>query len=225
MPFLAESPYRLKGQGVMFGLIALISIIYFVQANVSYSYTHQFSAIPDEIVAAWESIRSGNFSPSVLEELLTLITAALLHANLAHLGGNMLYLWGFGAVACELLGARWIIPIFIFTAITGNLTQVAMNLDSPIPTLGASGAVMGFEGLYLAMFVRWRLPDPHVWPMASPVPPSRLAILGILGLIMDFNGYTSGVDGVAYGAHLGGFIGGLILGSFVVPMPRTALPR
>ena len=137
----------------------------------------------------------------------------------------MLPLWIFGAVAVELLGYRWMLLVFLFTGICGSVCHTALNADSYIPMLGASGAVMGFEGLYLAMAVRWQLPDPHVWPIARPVPPSRLAMLGILGLMFDLSGYMSGYEGVAYGAHLGGFIGGIFLGSFVVPMPRVALPR
>jgi membrane associated rhomboid family serine protease len=50
-------------------------------------------------------------------------------------------------------------------------------------------------------------------------------MVGIIGLIYDFMNYTSGVTGIAYGAHFGGFIGGLIIGSFLVKMPRVALPR
>ena len=158
------------------------------------------------------------------EEIFTLFSAALLHDGLDHLAGNMLFLWIFAAIASELLGARWVLPVFVFTGICGNICHVALNADAPNPCLGASGAVMGFEGLYLAMAVRWKLPDPHVWPIASPVAPGRLAFLGILGLILDFNDYIAGGIGVAYGAHLGGFIGGLFLGCFVVPMPRIALP-
>lgn len=210
---------------MVLGLLAFLSVVLIVQSNTDYSFTERFSAIPTEVVSAWDALRAGNYSSTVGEELLTLLTAALLHGDIGHLSGNMLFLWIFAAIACELLGARWVIPIFAFTAITGSLCHVFLNLDSPIPCLGASGAVMGFEGLYLAMAVRWRLPNPHVWPMARPVEPGRLAFIGILGLIFDFNGYISGIEGVAYGAHLGGFIGGLILGGFIVPMPRVALPR
>lgn len=210
---------------MVLGLLVFLSIILIVQSYTDYSFTERFSTIPTEVVSAWDALRTEGFSDSVGKELLTLLTAGLLHGDVGHLSGNMLFLWIFAAIACELLGARWVLPIFIFTAITGNVCHVILNLDSPFPCLGASGAVMGFEGLYLAMAVRWRLPDPHVWPMASPVAPGRLAFLGILGLIFDFNSYISGIEGVAYGAHLGGFIGGLFLGGFIVPMPRVALPR
>jgi len=137
----------------------------------------------------------------------------------------MVILWIFGALAVELLGSRWMLITFIVTAICGSVLHVAMNAESSIPMLGASGAVMGFEGLYLAMAVRWYLPSPHVWPMAHPVPASRLAALGVIGLVMDYMGFLGGNLGVAYSAHLGGFIGGIVLGSFVVPMPSVAERR
>ena len=112
--------------------------------------------------------------------------------------------------------------VFVVTAICGSVCHVALNADESIPMLGASGAVMGFEGLYLGMAVRWHLPDPHVWPMARSIPPGQLAMLGILGLGMDFMGFIGGSLGVAYGAHLGGFIGGMVMGAAVVPKPFVA---
>jgi membrane associated rhomboid family serine protease len=196
-----------------------------VQNFADYTFTERFFTVPTEVVSAWDAIRSGTFDMGAAEEIFTLFSATLLHGDFGHLSGNMLFLWIFAAIASELLGARWVLPIFVFTGICGSICHVALNADSPIPCLGASGAVMGFEGLYLAMAVRWRLPDPHVWPMASPVAPGRLAFLGVLGLMFDFSGYIGGETGVAYGAHLGGFIGGLFLGSFIVPRPRVALPR
>jgi membrane associated rhomboid family serine protease len=220
-----EFKYLLRRQGVVLGLIAFLAAVLLVQTFASYDFTLRFSAMPAEIVSAWNSIRSGVFTASVGEELLTLLTAGLLHSDIGHLLGNMLFLWIFAAVACELLGSRWVAAVFIFTAITGNICHVAMNPESTAICLGASGAVMGFEGLYLAMAVRWSLPDPHVQPMARPVNPGSLAVIGIISLVFDFNGYISGGECIAYGAHLGGFIGGLFLGGFVVPMPRVALPR
>lgn len=61
--------------------------------------------------------------------------------------------------------------------------------------------------------------------MARPIPPGQLALLGIMGLVLDYMGFLRGNLGIAYSAHLGGFVGGLILGSLVVPMPRLAHRR
>lgn len=176
-------------------------------------------AVPSEVVAAWNSLRAGDFSAKNAAEIGTLLSCALLHGGADHLLGNMLFLWIFAALAAELLGSRWMLAVFVITALCGSVCHIALNAGESIPMLGASGAVMGFEGLYLGMAVRWHLPDPHVWPMARPIPPGQLAMLGVLGLFMDFMGFMGGSLGVAYGAHLGGFIGGMVMGAAVVPKP------
>lgn len=215
----------LKAQGVLLSLIALISLTFLLQSVLGREFYYDFMVVPAEVVNAWNLLREGDYANVPWAEFGTMFTTAMLHGSPEHLIGNMIFLWIFAALAAELLGQRCMLFVFVFTAITGSLCHVALNPEEVIPGLGASGAVMGFEGLYLAMAVRWRLPDPHVWPMARPIAPGRLALIGIFGLVMDFMGYTSGVTGIAYGAHLGGFIGGLLLGSFFVKMPRFALPR
>lgn len=215
----------LKTQGVLLGLILFICFIFVLQVSLPEGWFFEYMAVPGSITDAWIAMRGGDFSGDQWAEMFSMVSAVFLHGNLGHLAWNMLPLWIFGALAVELLGYRWMLLAFLFTGICGNVCHTALNHDQYILLLGASGAVMGFEGLYLAMAVRWQLPDPHVWPISSPVPPSRLAILGLIGLALDFSDYMSGVQGVAYGAHLGGFIGGLFLGGFIVPMPRVALPR
>lgn len=215
----------LRTQGPLLGLILFISLIYMAQAILGPEFYFRFMTIPVEVSLNWQLLREGGADLVDWGAFGTVFTAALLHGDSGHLIGNMIFLWIFAALAAELLGHRWMLFVFVFTAITGNLCHIALNRNEFIPCLGASGAVMGFEGLYLAMAVRWRLPDPHVWPIARPIAPGRLAMIGVVGLILDFMGYTSGATGVAYGAHLGGFIGGLLLGGAVVRMPRMALPR
>jgi membrane associated rhomboid family serine protease len=215
----------LKTQGALLVLILAICLIFLLQILLGEGFYYHLMAVPFEVVGAWECLREWDIRNVAWFEFVTLFTPALLHASPEHLIGNMIFLWIFAALTVELLGSRVMLFAFFFTAVTGNIVHIALNPESIIPCLGASGAVMGFEGLYLAMAVRWHLPDPHVWPMARPIAPSRLAMVGILGLVFDFMGYTSGETGVAYGAHLGGFIGGLLLGSFFVRMPRVALPR
>lgn len=214
-----------KIQGALLLLIAVISFIFLLQVLLGESFYGKYMAVPAEVVAEWQNLREGNFQDVAWIEIFTLFSVALLHGSPEHLIGNMIFLWIFAALAVELLGSRVMLFTFFFTAITASMVHIALNPDSYIPMLGASGAVMGFEGLYLAIAVRWHLPDPHVWPMSRPIPPSRLAMVGIIGLIFDLMNYTSGETGIAYGAHFGGFIGGLFLGSFLVKMPRVALPK
>lgn len=213
----------LRRQWPLLALILVIASVHGLQVLRGMEFNDRFMVVPADVMEALQSLRSGDFSGSAA--LFTLITAALLHGDVGHLLGNMLYLWIFAAIAAELLGHRWVMRVFIFTALCGSACHVALYPEETIPMLGASGAVMGFEGLYLSMAVRWRLPNPHVWPIARPVPPAHLAAIGVIGLLFDFSGYLGGYQGVAYGAHLGGFIGGMVLGAAVIPMPRVALPR
>ena len=114
----------------------------------------------------------------------------------------------FAALAAELLGARWMFGIFFFTAFTGSIFHVVLNAGEVVPMLGASGAVMGFEGAYLGLATRWHLPEPHIWPMSRPVPPGQLALIGVAGVAIDYFSLMSHAPGnIAYGAHLGGFVG------------------
>ncbi len=225
MPRFLRPASVFRQQWPLLSLILFICLVYFLQTLLGAGWYFQYMAVPGAIADAWNAMRGGDFSEENMTRMFSLVSATLLHGDSGHLMGNMLPLWIFAAIAAELLGSRWMLFVFIFTGICGSVCHTALNHEQYIPSLGASGAVTGFEGLYLAMAVRWHLPHPHVWPISNPVPPSRLAILGILGLCLDFSNYMSGLEGIAYGAHLGGFIGGIFLGSFVVPMPRVALPR
>ncbi|MEO1858085.1 MAG: rhomboid family intramembrane serine protease [Rubritalea sp.] len=214
--------YILKEQSFMLGLIVLISMVFGGQLLFGVDTYRPYMMVPEEVVTAWDAALAGDIDVSAF---LTILSYAFLHGGFEHLLFNMLYLWIFGALAVELIGSKWMLVTFVVTAICGSMLHVVMNAGSPIPTLGASGAVMGFQGLYLGMAVRWALPDPEIWPMDRPIPPGQLAILGIIGLVMDYMGFLGGGLGVAYSAHLGGFIGGIVLGAFVVPMPGSARHR
>lgn len=211
-----------RTQGPLLVLITGITLVFVLQSILGEGAYFHFMTVPAEVVESWNGMRSGNFSAGNIAEMTTLLTCALLHGGADHLLGNMLFLWIFAALAAELLGYRWMLAVFLITAICGSICHVALNPEEMAPCLGASGAVMGFEGLYLGMAVRWHLPDPHVWPMSRTIPPGQLAILGVLSLAMDYSGFMEGSLGVAYGAHLGGFIGGIVMGAAIVPKPLMA---
>ncbi len=214
-----------RRQGPLLGLILALCLVFVAQVVLPGAALDAWMVVPCEVRAAWDSLRAGGFPDGALRELATLLGYAFLHGGADHLLGNMLFLWIFAALASELLGWRWMLAVFALTAVCGGVCHVALNPAETVPMLGASGAVTGFEGLYLAMATRWRLPDPHVWPMSRPIPPARLALLGVMGLALDYMGFAGGTLGVAYGAHLGGFIGGLVMGGLIVPLPRTARAR
>lgn len=210
----------LRTQGHLLGLISLMFLIFFLQCFFGRIAYQEWMTVPEKAVATWNQILTGSFSTGDLSTLGSLLTCAFLHADIEHVTFNMIYLWIFGALLVELLGWRWMLLIFAISAVSGSLCHILMNPDSAVPMLGASGAVMGFEGAYLALAVRWTLPDPHVWPISRPIPPSRLALLAVAGVAFDYLSVMQGHDtGTAYGAHIGGFTAGLLLAAIVAPRP------
>jgi membrane associated rhomboid family serine protease len=213
----------LRAQGPLLGLIAAMFGIFVLQQTRGMEWYFSFMARPALVTESWQNLRAGIASMGDLKIFGTLITCAFLHLNPEHIIYNMLFLWVFAALAAELLGARWMFGIFLFTALTGSIFHVVLNAGSAAPMLGASGAVMGFEGAYLGLAVRWHLPEPHIWPMSRPVPAAQLALIGVAGMIIDYTSLMIHAPGnIAYGAHLGGFVGGLVLTALAAPKPRLA---
>lgn len=218
--------HLLRDQGPLLGLIAAMFGIFVLQETRGIEWYFSFMARPALITESWQNLRAGVAGMDDLKTFSTLLTCAFLHATPEHIVYNMLYLWVFAALAAELLGTRWMFGIFLVTALTGSIFHVVLNAGKAVPMLGASGAVMGFEGAYLGLATRWHLPDPHIWPMSRPVPAAQLAVIGVVGMIFDYVSLMSHAPGnIAYGAHLGGFVGGLVLTALAAPKPRGAHHR
>ena len=215
-----------RQQWVLLLLMLLMMLIYGFQLFGPEGADERFMAVPLEITSSWEAVVSGNATIDDVSTFSTLVSCAFLHADASHIVYNLLFLWVFAALAVQLIGTRWMLVLFLVTAISGSLGHILLNPYEPHRLLGASGVVMGFEGLYLGMAVRWRLPDPHIFPIARPVPPANLAILAVLGISLDYYRLMEHSQvNIAYGAHLGGFLVGLLCACFVVPRPKLAEVR
>jgi len=143
----------------------------------------------------------------------TVITAAFLHGGWLHLLGNMIYLWVFGDNVEDALGHVAYLAFYLVSAVAAVALQVAFSLDSTVPMLGASGAIAGVLGGYLVLYPRVRV-DVLFFPFLIPVQAFWLIIFWfILQLISGVAtiGDTSASSGVAFWAHVGGFITGLAL--------------
>ena len=146
--------------------------------------------------------------------LLALLTSLFLHADWLHLGFNMLFLWVFGNNIEERLGRIRFIPFFLVCGILASLAQVAVDPGSQVPLIGASGAISGILGAYLVLYPRVR-----VWTVVLPLfflpfkLPAWIWLLIYLALQLLYLGddATAGGGGVAYMAHIGGFIAGAVL--------------
>jgi membrane associated rhomboid family serine protease len=189
---------------VTYGLIALNVIFFFVEMNGGESFIRQWSVVPRRLV----DNPGGDF--------VTVFTSMFMHGGWMHLFGNMLYLWIFGDNVEDQMGSAKFLGFYLVCGIVATLAQVAINPSSSIPNLGASGAIAGILGAYLVMFPQGRV---RVLMGRSVVNMPAIAVLGIWILLQFVNGIgsitnTAETGGVAYMAHIGGFVAGLAL-SFV----------
>ena len=144
--------------------------------------------------------------------ILTLVTSMFLHGSLLHLGGNLLYLWIFGNNIEDVMGRVRFLIFYILCGLAGALAQIAVRPASQVPMIGASGAIAGILGAYLVMFPAARVQTLFFFIFfARIVPVPALIVLGSWLLVQLVNAGNMGPGGVAWFAHLGGFLAGLLL--------------
>ena len=152
------------------------------------------------------------------QQVHTLLTSMFLHGGLAHLGGNMLFLWIFGDNLEDELGHVGFLIFYLASGIGADLAQLMANPTSPVPNVGASGAIAGVMGGYLLLFPRARVDVLIIFIVffrVFPVP--AWAMLALWFGLQLFNGAASdaSLGGVAYWAHAGGFVIGFL---WVLPL-------
>jgi membrane associated rhomboid family serine protease len=157
----------------------------------------------------------------------TLLTSMFLHGGWGHLGGNMLFLWIFGDNIEHRIGHLRFIVFYLLCGIAAGLAHILFNSGSPIPTVGASGAISGVLGGYLLLFPRNRV-YVMTWGGVATVP--AVLMLGLWILMQFINQFGSVADtpetgGVAYLAHIGGFAAGMILAPLFSPRQRASMAR
>ena len=136
-----------------------------------------------------------------------------LHGGLMHLGGNMLYLWIFGNNIEDVLGHGRYLIFYLLCGVIAALVQAVPDMDSTIPMIGASGAISGVLGAYLLLFpkVKVQVVIPIGFFIMRTLPAGWL--LGFWIVFQIFSGFAAGVasSGVAWWAHVGGFVAGMAL--------------
>jgi membrane associated rhomboid family serine protease len=202
------------------------------------AFTAGFSAVPLEITTGQDLISPQSITVGGQEYLvpqapgpfpiqLTLLTSMFMHAGWLHLAGNMLFLWVFGDNVEHRAGAILFVAVYLGTGLVGSLAQIWSEPSSPIPSLGASGAISGILGAYLVLFPRNRV-TVFIFRFVTQVP--ALAAIGLWIVFQLINGLGAGVissetvGGVAYLAHIGGFAAGLVAGFLLRALP-SAMPR
>jgi len=136
-----------------------------------------------------------------------------MHAGWLHLGGNMLYLWIFGDNVEDRFGHLKFLIFYLLCGLAATLAQLAFSLTSNIPNLGASGAIAGVLGAYILLFPHRRV---RVLLGAQVIQMPALIVIGLWIFLQLFSSVgsiasTADTGGVAYMAHVGGFIAGFVL--------------
>jgi membrane associated rhomboid family serine protease len=202
MPLGDESPKNESFPLVNYALILLNALFFLVEMQGGESFVEKWAFVPSRFLA----------SPST--EFLTLFTSMFMHAGFMHLGGNMLYLWIFGDNVENRFGK---LPYLIFYLVCGlgaTFAQTFFDPQSSIPNVGASGAIAGVLGAYILMFPQEKI---KVLAGRSIVLIPALAVIGFWFLLQFTSGISSlysatgNEGGVAYMAHVGGFLSGLAI--------------
>jgi len=171
-----------------------------------------------QCVAEGQHIRCAtNVGAGYPPTLLTLFTAMFMHGGLLHLGGNMLFLWIFGNNVEDSMGRVRFVIFYLLASLAALALQVAIDPSSTVPTLGASGAIAGVLGGYILLWPRARvLTVIFIIIFFTLVEIPALYVLGFWFLLQAVSGAydlaqpTGGGGGVAYFAHIGGFLFGLL---------------
>ena len=186
---------------VTYALIALNVLFFFVELSGG-----------DALIGKWAFVPS-RFLANPGGDFLTLFTSMFMHAGWVHLGGNMLYLWIFGDNVEDRFGPIKFSIFYLLCGLVATFAQMAFSMGSNVPNLGASGAIAGVLGAYILLFPQGKV---KVLMGRGVVPMPALVVIGLWIVLQFFSGIgsianTAETGGVAYMAHIGGFIAGFVL--------------
>jgi membrane associated rhomboid family serine protease len=201
MPIGDDNSARRTVPLVTYALIALNVLFFFVEMSGGDAFIDKWAFVPSRFLAN----PAGDF--------LTLFTSMFMHAGWLHLGGNMLYLWIFGDNVEDRFGHGKFTIFYLLCGLAATFAQLAFSLGSNVPNLGASGAIAGVLGAYILMFPQGSV---RVLQGQRVIPMPALIVIGFWFVLQLFSGIGSitaagDTGGVAYMAHIGGFIAGFVL--------------
>lgn len=231
LPIGDDNYGRLRTPLVVYLLITANILVFIMQLAGGDRFTLAYAAVPYEITTGVDLTRSqeipglGVFpqAPGPVPIYLTLFTSMFMHGGFMHIAGNMLYLWIFGDNIEDDFGHVKFAIFYVISGLAASFAQIFLDPDSLIPTLGASGAIAGVLGAYIVMYphnrVRVILPLGFIWTVVRW---PALVVIGfwfVLQLFSQFAAISAHTaqtrgGGVAYMAHIGGFVAGLLL-SFI----------
>jgi membrane associated rhomboid family serine protease len=187
---------------VTFALIAINALVFFLELNNGNAFIQEWAFIP------------ARFSSDPAASISTVFSAMFMHGGWLHLGGNMLYLWIFGDNVEDRFGHVKYLIFYLLAGIAATFAQYLVLPESNVPNVGASGAIAGVLGAYILMFPHARV---NVLLGRSIIAMPAVLVLGfwiVLQLISGVGTIASmdaDVGGVAYMAHVGGFVAGFLM--------------
>ena len=186
---------------VTYALIALNVLFFLVELSGGDAFIMKWAFVPSRFLA----------NPGA--DFLTLFTSMFMHAGWVHLGGNMLYLWIFGDNVEDRFGHMKFTIFYLLCGLAATFAQLAFSVGSKVPNLGASGAIAGVLAGYVLLFPQGKIRVLQGQQVAQ-VP--ALIVIGLWIVLQFFSGVgsiakTADTGGVAYMAHIGGFIAGFVL--------------
>jgi membrane associated rhomboid family serine protease len=215
-------------------LIALniLAFVFWQDLGSNIPVTFGYSTVPAEILSghdiitnakiihdpvSGQAIEMPGLQPTPIPVYLTLISSMFMHGGIAHLAGNMMFLWIFGDNIENAMGHKRYLLFYLLCGVLASLAHVFsssfLNQSTLVPSLGASGAISGVLGGYILLFPGRSV---HVWILFGVMSLPALIVVGIWFVFQVINGMgmlggNEAAGGVAYAAHIGGFIAGLIL--------------
>ena len=188
---------------VTYALIAINVAVFLLELQNGDAFIEQWAFVP----ARFGADPTGNLS--------TLFTAMFMHGSWMHLGGNMLYLWIFGDNVEDNFGHAKYLFFYLLAGLAATFAQYFIMPSSNVPNLGASGAIAGVLGAYLLMFPQGRV---NVLMRGGVVAVPAIMVLGLWFVLQLFssvgsiaNSGSGDVGGVAFMAHVGGFVAGFLM--------------
>jgi membrane associated rhomboid family serine protease len=186
---------------VTYVLIVLNLLFFFVELSGGEPFIERWSVVPRRLLEN----PGGDF--------LTVFTSMFMHAGWVHLLGNMLYLWIFGDNVEDAFGHVKYLLFYLLCGVAATLAQLVFSAGSNVPNLGASGAIAGVLGSYILLFPRGQV---KVLMGRGVIPMPALVVIGlwiVLQFVSGLGSITNRADngGVAYMAHIGGFLAGVVL--------------
>lgn len=231
LPIGDDNKGRIRTPYVNIALIILNIFVfgYFQRFDANNDFTASFATIPAEILTGEDVVFTGNIGVTPMPVYFTILSAMFMHGSIMHLAGNMLYLWVFGDNLENVMGHFKYLLFYILTGIIATLCHVFsshyLGGDIYIPSLGASGAISGILGGYLLMFPKNEV---RVLFFMIIIRVPAFITLGLWIGMQLWEGWGSigqKGGGVAYAAHIGGFIAGLILVKFFASKTKVVLQR